>query len=89
MNLNISWTLVGSNKEINLKKKLWSSGSIYQSRMSHRRPINLYLNDFLLWTLGTNVHLMGRVLLGHVNLRGALSQILNIWDKQGTCGAIA
>jgi hypothetical protein len=87
-NLNISRTLVGSNEEINLKKKLWSSGSIYQSRMSHRRLINLYLNDFLLWTLGMNVHLMGRVLLGHVDLRGVLSQIPNIWDERGTCGAI-
>jgi hypothetical protein len=68
LNLNISWTLVGSNKEINLKKKLWSSESIYQLRMPYGRPISLYLSDFLLWTLGISVHLIGRVLLGHVDL---------------------
>jgi hypothetical protein len=88
-NLSISWTLVGSNEEINLKKTLWYSGNIYQLRMPYRSPISLYLSDFLLWTLRTSVHLMGRVLLDHVDLRGALSQPLNIYDEQKRCEIMA
>jgi hypothetical protein len=50
-----------------------------QLRRGCEYPPNSCWSCFQTWTLGTRFHIMGEVLISHVDQQGPLGQIPNIW----------